>query len=225
MAIKSNRVMIILTSFICLLPIIFSFIVYSDLPEQIVVQWDNIGNPTNYISKAYAAFGLPLFFLAVNIFSKLRLYNDPKRSNTSKVMQIFSTWTPPFLSLIIVPTTLYIAMGANIPIPMIVRILIGIILILGGNYLPKSRQNYTIGIKNPWTLSSSDNWNKTHRLAGYLWILGGIILTVSAFIATHNTFWSNSMPTLIIALLIIIPFLYSYFIYKRTSDNKQDDNY
>ena len=59
-----------------------------------------------------------------------------------------------------------IGMGKDIPISTVVTMIVGIVFVVSGNYLPKSRQNYTIGIKLPWTLADVDNWNKTHRLAG-----------------------------------------------------------
>lgn len=46
------------------------------------------------------------------------------------------------------------------------NVLLGIVLIVVGNYLPKCRQNYMIGIKLPWTLDNEENWDYTHRMAG-----------------------------------------------------------
>ena len=40
-----------------------------------------------------------------------------------------------------------------------VIILLGLLFLLVGNYLPKCRQNYTVGIKVPWTLASEANWD------------------------------------------------------------------
>lgn len=222
---RNNSAMLIITSGVCLLPIILSFILYNELPEQIAIHWNSVGNADNFVHKAVAAFGLPFLFLAINLFSKIRLYNDPKQSNTSQVMQVFSTWTPPLLSLVLVPITLFIAMGANIPISSIVPVFTGIVLLVCGNYLPKSRQNYTIGIKLPWTLLNADNWNKTHRMAGYLWIIGGITLIAGTFISFDSTLWGISMTILVVIPLIIIPVFYSYWLYKKTgNDIDRNDN-
>lgn len=48
--------------------------------------------------------------------------------------------------------------------------------------MSKIRQNYTVGIRLPWTLSSEDNWDKTHRLAGKLWIVGGVLVLFNVFL-------------------------------------------
>ena len=57
------------------------------------------------------------------------------------------------------------ALDYSIDANLILEILMGALLIIIGNYLPKCRQNYTIGIKIPWTLADEDNWNRTHRPA------------------------------------------------------------
>jgi len=223
MKIKNNSAMFIITSVVCLLPIILSFAVYNELPGQIAVRWDSAGNPDNFLPKALAAFGLPFLFMAVNIFSKLFLFNDPKRSaNLPKVMLIISVWTPPVLSLVLVPLTLFIAMGAKIPIPMIAPVLVGIIFILCGNYMPKTRQNYTVGIKFPWTLHNADNWNKTHRIAGYLWVISGIILIAVGFIVGDASLWGVPLILYIIAVLLVVPLLYSYLLYNKIRKDKKE---
>jgi len=214
---NKNRIVII-TSVLCLLPIVFSFAVYNNLPEQIAVHWDSRGNPDSYLPKALAAFGLPLLFFAANILSKFWLHNDPKQSNASTIMRIIAEWLIPFMSVVIVPVTLFIAMGANIPVSVIVLVFTGIVLIMAGNYLPKSRQNYAIGIKLPWTLHNADNWNKTHRMAGWLFILGGIAMIALTFIF-DSTLWGFII--IVPALLLVLPVLYSYMLYKKNGDESQ----
>jgi len=210
---KSNLHMLVITSVLCLLPLVLSFAVYDKLPDQIAIHWNGAGEPDNYASKPMAAFGLPFLFLALNLYSKIRLYNDPKRLNNShsQTMQMIATWIPPVLSVVLVPVTLFIAMGMNIPVGVIVPALAGVLLIVSGNYLPKCRQNYTIGIKLPWTLNDVDNWNKTHRMAGYLWMLGGTVLLVGTFLFQAGIPWT----LLIVIPLVIAPVLYSYSLYRK----------
>ena len=58
-------------------------------------------------------------------------------------------------------------------------VILGVLFMILGNYMTKTHQNYTIGIKLPWTLNSTENWNKTHRLASRLYALAGAILILS----------------------------------------------
>lgn len=73
-----NRSILLLTSVLCLLPVVLSLALYSRLPAEIAVQWNHGGEVTRTMPRALAAFGLPVFFLLVNVYSKLRLLNDPK---------------------------------------------------------------------------------------------------------------------------------------------------
>jgi uncharacterized membrane protein len=212
---KNKKLILILTSIGCLLPVCLSIAVYNDLPEQIVMQWNFEGNPNWYAHKAVGAFGLPLFLMAVNIVTNIFIfYKDPKRENISKTMQIFAVWFAPFLSLIIMPLFLFKNLDVNVPIKMIVMGLAGIILIFTGNYMPKSRQNNTVGIKILWTLKNSENWNKTHRLAGILWIVCGMFLLITAFLPLENI--AGVIIILIILLIMItVPIIYSFILHKK----------
>ncbi len=209
---KSHKRILFISSLVCLLPMVFSVVVYDALPARIAVHWNGAGVPDNYAGRAVAAFGLPLLFLVIHLFSAFILLNDPKRAVGSQRLRLLGIWMIPVLSVLLVPMTLLIAMGAEIPIVMLVTLLVGVLLVVVGNYLPKSRQNYTVGIKLPWTLNSEENWNKTHRLAGHLWVLGGILLI------TGNVLPPNALLPLtlgIMVILVILPAGYSYFLYRR----------
>ena len=222
MKIKSNFAVIVLSTVVCLLPIVLSFMVYNDLHDQVVVQWNVEGNPNRYFPKAVAAFGLPIFFAALNIISKIFLYNDPKRENISKAVRLLAEWIVPLFALALVPVILFMAMGSQIPIPIIALVFTGIVLILCGNYLPKSRQNYVVGIKLPWTLNNADNWNRTHRMAGYLYMCCGLALIVASFLFIGKTILLVLILS-ILALMIIAPVLYSYSLYKKNINSEQDN--
>lgn len=217
---SKNSQIIIITSILCLLPIIMSIAVYSNLPEQIAIHWDSAGNPDNYLPKAVVAFGIPILFVLINIYSKIRLFNDPKGANASSSARMLSVWLIPVAALAGVPITLFIALGISIPISVIAPIFMGIVLIAFGNYLPKSRQNYTIGIKLPWTLHDADNWNKTHRVAGYLYIVGGLALIALTFIFFKSAFL-GVVTIAIIILLLVLPVLYSYLLYRKSGGKEE----
>lgn len=157
-----------------LLPFVLSILFYSRLPEQVPTHW-GAGNAVNgYSSRNMAAFGIPviLFLLAVLVNVIYRL--DPKRENIrrSKELKQLTRWFIVLLALMVQTIILLSGIGMSINVGTVVSIPIAILLIAIGNYMPKCRQNYTLGIKLPWTLADEDNWNRTHRLAGYVWTTG-----------------------------------------------------
>ena len=199
----------ILSTALCLLPIVLAAVVYDGLPQQIAIHFDGAGNPDNYAPKAMAAFGIPLLLAAINLYSNFRVTRDPKVENASSALRMLSKWLVPILSIILVPVTLFTAMGKQIPIVMIASAIAGAAFVICGNYLPKCKRNYTIGIKLPWTLDNEDNWNRTHHFSGFVWVVGGFIVIANAFVR---------IPYLLIAVvicLLLLPFLYSYLFYRR----------
>ncbi|MDR3012368.1 MAG: SdpI family protein [Chitinispirillales bacterium] len=211
---KNNVVKLAITSFVCLLPICLAFVLYNNLPDRFVMQWSIEGSPNWYAPKAVAVFALPLFFMILNIILNLVVCYYPKRESVSKAMLALIVWLSPVLSLIIVPLMLLANLGVNLPIKMIVFTLVGIVFIFIGNYLPKSRQNVIAGIRIPWTLNNTENWNKTHRFAGPLWIIGGLLFIITAFLPLKNTAGIIIIMT-ILSMTIIVPVLYSFILHKK----------
>ena len=212
---KNDAVLLGITTFLCLLPVVLSILLYPELPDQIAVHWNSAGQPDNYLPKAAAAFVLPLFFTIVNLISKLRLFHDPKYQSMAGAMRLLSIWTAPALSLIFVPLTLFLAVGMPVSFMQFTPLLMGVVLIICGNYLPKSRQNYSVGIKLPWTLHSKENWNRTHRLAGRLWMAGGILVIAEAFIFHDNHIFNAYFMIAVVAVLVLVPMLYSLVLYRK----------
>ena len=70
-----------------------------------------------------------------------------------------------------------------------------------GNYMPKLKQNYTIGIKVPWTLNSEENWNMTHRMAGKVYVVAGVI---SIIIALLNNVLSDEVTIIIFMAVFLV---------------------
>lgn len=205
---KTNSTLII-TTLVCLLPVILSLVLYDRLPAQIAVHFDHTGAPDNYLPKALAVFGLPVLLAAINLLTHFMLDHDPRRKNASATMRLVAKWSIPLISVIVIPVTLFMAMGARIPIVMLVTGLVGVLLVICGNYLPKCKRNYTMGIRLPWTLDSDDNWNKTHRFAGPIWVIGGFLFIATAF---FDTLYAGLG---VIAIIVVLPAIYSYLTYRK----------
>ena len=205
-----NKKTLIITSLICLLPMLVGALVYSRLPEQVATHFDLQGNPDGWSSRPFAVFGLPGILLAVNLLIPFALQADPKHKNMSGALVNIVIWTVPVVSLLCSGLTLGRALGYDLRIEVVLPVFMGVLFILIGNYLPKTKQSYTMGIKLPWTLASEENWNRTHRLAGFLWVLGGAYFIVMSLIG-----WSLIAFLIPIALMVLVPTVYSYLLYRK----------
>ena len=152
----------IITSIMILLPMIIGVVLWDKLPSEIATHFGTDNQANGWSSKPMTVFGMPLLMLALQWFCFLITSNDPKKRNINKKMFTFVLWLVPIISLITMMSTYAMALGYSVDIGMIVNFLMGIVFIGIGNYMHKIKQNYTVGIKIPWTLSSEANWNKTY---------------------------------------------------------------
>ena len=207
--IKKNKLKIIISSVITLFPMLFGFIVWDRLPENIATSFGWNGEITGYSSKMFAVVGLPAILTIVNLICIIATNADPRRKNISNKMFTAVISIVPVCSLLCGACIYGNALGYKVSVESIMPVFVGILFFVLGFILPKCKQNYTIGIKLPWTLHDEENWNKTHKLAGKLWICGGIIMIVSGLFNLTFLFMA------IIFALVIIPTVYSFLIYKN----------
>lgn len=206
-----NKSQIVLTTVLCLVPMIAGAILYSRLPDSIATHFGVDGQPDGWSSKAFAVFGLPAIIAGLNLLMHFGLRTDPKRKNMSPALFNIAIWTVPAVSILANAFVLANALGYESRIEVILPLLVSLLFIVIGNYLPKTKQSYTMGIKLPWTLASEENWNRTHRLAGYLWVACGILMALLTLLKIGRL-WL--MPALI-AVMVLVPTIYSYSLYKK----------
>ena len=207
---KKHLKILILTTLVTLLPIAAGLILWNKLPDPMPTHWNMAGEVDGWSGKAFAIFGLPLILAAAQWLCMLAtIYTDPKRENHSDKVIHLVLWIMPVLSIVLHTFTYAAALGKDIPMEMIMPVFLGLLFVVIGNYLPKCKQNYTIGIKIPWTLNSEENWNKTHRFAGILWVVCGLFIMVTGF---FGGFWIF-FPILI--AMVIAPMVYSYCLFRK----------
>ena len=213
---KEYRKLIIATTLITLLPILLGLILWNRLPYTVAVHWGADGQADGWAGKAYAVFGLPCLLAAIHLFAVLFTLNDPRRKNINKKPLMLVFWLIPVLSLVTNGIVYLTAMGADIDVFVICFVLIGIVFIVFGNYMPKLQQNYTVGIKMPWTLNSTENWNRTHRLGGRLFIVGGILMILGGF--SGGVLGEEGSLILVFGIILlcaVIPCIYSFWLFRK----------
>ena len=206
---KTNTRTLILTSLLTLLPLCIGLYVWNQLPDPMATHFDLHGTANGYSSKPFAIFFLPLFLLGIQWFCIFITSADPRKQNISPKIFTLILWIIPIISLIMGVSVYAYNLGYSIPIETLSQILMGLLLLILGNYLPKTRQNYTIGIKLPWTLDNEENWNRTHRLAGFVWVIGGLAILLAALLHFHSLYFSLG----VLILVGILPCIYSYWLH------------
>ncbi len=201
---------LLVTCIIILLPMFFGLALWNRLPERMPTHFDFSGTVDDYSGRPFAVIGLPLFILAMQLFCAVMLRADPKKQNISEKLVQLILWICPAVSLFVGISMYASALGYALNINRFVSVFVGLLFVVMGNYLPKCRPNYTMGILLPWTLADEENWNHTHRFAGYVWSVVGLVITASAFFGGMN----NVLIGLLIAVAVS-PAVYSYLYAKR----------
>ena len=207
--IKKNKGLLIITSLAMLLPMLIGLLLWDRLPEQMPFHWNINGEVDAWSSKTMAVFGLPAILLVFHWVCVFACCMDPKNKEYPPVMLRIALWICPGIGLLLSGLVYPAAMGHSMSVEIIMPLIMGLLFIIIGNYLPKCKQSYTMGIKLPWTLNNEENWNKTHRFGGKVWVTGGVVIMATAIIGSFWIFIG------LMVLMMILPTVYSYRHYRK----------
>ena len=195
--------------------------IYPKLPRIVPMHWGIDGNIDGYGGKeslfvlyAVGVGGTFLFDFARKI--------DPKSKNYDKFNRPYEIFKLVFAIFMdgLVLVTARSRFNKNLKVSQIIVVAVGLMFAVIGNYMPKFKYNYTMGIKTPWTLASETVWEKTHRKSGALWVCGGIGIALSSFLKPKYSF---ALVMIITVVISAIPMVYSYFEFKREQENKDGE--
>ena len=206
---KTHKRTIVLTLLLSLLPIAAGLLLWDQLPDQVATHFGANGEPNGWSSKAFAVFGLPVIIAGCELLCAVFTFIDPKSDNITPKIMTLVLWLMPALSWIVMGMEYAYALGKKINIMAILCLFIGFMFILLGNYLPKVKQNYTVGVKVAWALNDEENWNHTHRFSCYVFILCGIVIAAAGLL---GCLW---LLCTAIAAAAVAPVLYSYIYYRK----------
>ena len=192
-----------------LIVVIFNLLFYHKMPAELPTHWNFQGQADDYSSKFHAMVVIQGFLVLMNAFLCFMLDSDPKNKQQFNLVMTISKLSMPAIMLLIYIITVMAGFGREVKVSTILPIFIGLLFIAIGNYFPKIKRNYTMGIKLPWTLNSDENWRRTHRLGGICFIGIGLSLIISIFFKSELIF----LAALIIGGLI--PAFYSYYLYTK----------
>lgn len=195
--------------------LLITVLVYNKLPDLVPIHWNASGEIDGYGPKLFGALMAPVVMIFTWTGMKFLPNVDPRKNNYEKFEKSYSIIVNVLVTffLLVHIITLAAALGYNIPADKIIFIIAGILSIVIGNYLPKSKSNFFFGIKTPWTLSSEISWRKTHRLGGKLFVALGIVMILSGFISNADI--KVAVVVTSIFATVIVPLVASYFYAKQ----------
>jgi uncharacterized membrane protein len=207
-----------ITSLVSLSPILIGLALWGKLPDTIATHFDINGVADGYSSKAFRVFGLPLIMFFTLVFCYVITMVSPKKEKISDKILSLVLWIMPIMSLVISINTYMRAFGINININSVMLVLMGVLFAVLGNYMPKFKQNYVMGIRLPWTLDSEDNWYATHRFAGKIWTLGGLVFLIGGIVSIFKKLGGMTVFVLLMGGILVLsfaPVIYSLSFYLK----------
>lgn len=215
--IKKNKFKLIISSLVTLSPIIFGIIMWNKLPEAMNSHWGFDGQADGLMLKPVFVFLIPSVFLLLHwVCIYVTFYVDKKNKNQTEKATNLTIWLLPVMSVFTNTIGYSASLGNKLNVSSLSFAFLGFSFIAIGNYLPKCKQNNTLGIKLPWTFASEENWNATHRFAGKVWVITGIIM-VFMTVLPINFVVALLLPLILAAALI--PTVYSARHYKKEIEN------
>lgn len=220
--IKKNKVKLIISSIVILLPAIFGLIAWDRLPVQFASHWGADAKVSGFGSPAAFVLILPLILLAIDWLAILVSLRDPKFKDQSQKVFNLVIWIVPVISVFANGIVYLSVFGYSFNAMMLIPLFMGFGFIVMGNYMPKCKQNYMFGIRIKTTLTSEANWIATHRLAGKMWVMGGIVALFLVFLPPVPMGIAFLAVTMTVTL---VPIIYSYAYYKKYGAEKDMSEY
>jgi uncharacterized membrane protein len=187
---------------------------YSQLPSTVATHWNGAGEVNGTMSKFWGVFFIPLLILGLTGLFLAIPNIDPLRSNIQKFKNYYYGFIIVFLVYFfyIYVLSLYWNLNSHFNMTRMLMPAMGALFVTIGFLMLKAKRNFFIGIRTPWTLSSDEVWDRTHKLGGKLFIAVGIITAVLTVLTFDTAIWVMLGLILAVALFTIV---YSYVIFHK----------
>jgi len=182
---------------------------------QLPTHWGASGKPDRFADALPALLMMPGILLLVSVIFAAVPYLDPLQDKLEGSQPLLRTVWIGMLVLLPIIELFNAAPAFGWPMPDSVRLIsVGLLLMVIGNALPKSRPGFFVGIRTPWTITDTDNWIATHRLGGKLMMLGGFVIALSAVLPLDREF-RVILFFASVAAMVLPPLIYSWWFWHR----------
>jgi len=197
-----------------LAPLALTAALYNRLPEMIPMHWSVSGYVRHdpRVNIWWLAGISPILAVVAMVLPKI----DPRKANYEKFREYHDGFWLFIMLFMLGIVGIVLSESLNpgmLRIEFVVTLAVGFMFAVVGNIMPKLKNNFFMGIRTPWTLSSPEVWHKTHRLGGAIWFFGGLAIIASSFFLSDAAMFIALLA--IVAVISIIPAVMSYVWYRK----------
>lgn len=182
---------------------------------RLPTHWNAAGEPDRFASAGTALFMPVIMCAGLSALLAVIPSIEPMQRKLDQSAPLYRTaWAGLLLMMALIEVQIAAPIFGFHPPATSILAGMGVLLILIGNMLPKSRPGYFVGIRTPWTLTDPENWIATHRLGSRTMMVGGALIILLALLPLSA---EVRMTGIIAAIMIAVvpPMLYSFFYYWR----------
>ena len=187
----------IITSLVCLLPILFGLSLWNKLPETMAIHFNVYGEADNFASKGFVVFGLPVMMVVLQGVSCLIYDLNSHKYGERKKFENVTKWIIPLITVALQVITIGYSLGWNIDIRKTVAFIVGVIFLVTGNYLPKFDYVKNFNLE-------TEKARKINRFIGYETVIMGLLFMLSIFLPPISS---------VVCLFLLIPYAVISVVY------------
>ena len=188
---------LIITGIVCLLPVLLGISLWNKLPDTMAIHFDINNNPDNFASKEFVVFGLPFIMVLLQFFCCFVNDINAYKHGSRKKFENVTKWIIPSMTVILQIITLGVGLGRNVDVRKVAALIVGVIFLVIGNYLPKFDyiKNYNLEVEKA---------RKINRFIGFETVVLGILFIISIFFPPIAT---------VVCLMLMIPYVIISVVY------------
>lgn len=212
-----SRDLLIVSLFVAAAFVAFAFATAARMPEgaDLPIHWNAAGQPDGFAPALQALLMPAAVLLVLSAIFTLIPFLEPLQDRLAGSAPILRmSWIGMILLMTIIEAVIGLpAWGITLPVNA-VMLGIGLLLLMIGNVLPKSRPGFFVGIRTPWTITDTDNWIATHRLGGKAMMLAGLVIIIASILPISPEI--TAAVVLVSALgAAIVPITYSWWFWRQ----------
>lgn len=210
----STKATIAFVAIVILIATLAGISLWSHLPDPMASHWGIDDQVNGTTDKFWGVFLMPIMTAVMALIFLAIPFVDPLKANIAKFRESFNVFIVLITSFMIYIHGLTMAWNlgyTSFRMSTAMLPALGLLFIFIGFLIEKSRRNFFVGIRTPWTLSSDLVWEKTHRLGGLLFKISGLVALVGVLIPDY-ALWFLFIPVIGSSLITVI---YSYLIFDR----------